>query len=282
MQCLLPITILKKEGTPSFLSRTRKVPCGKCPNCLKNRALAWMFRLQQHQKISQSADFLTLTYDDENLPFTENGLMTLEKRDITLFNKKLRKYVAEKYPENPPLKYYQVGEYGGQTSRPHYHSIMFNLPRGIGKQQYLGSIWAKGLISADECNARTIAYVTQYLQKTPPWNPDPDDDRTRYFSSMSKGLGVSFLTPQMINYYQSHMIPYIVGQDGQKLIMPRYFKEKIYTDEQKRSLGYIAEYNALNKEFEFESFQHEADYIYDRLNRFERWRREREFLKLHL
>ena len=25
-----------------------------------------------------------------------------------------------------PLKYYAVGEYGGQTKRPHYHIVIFN------------------------------------------------------------------------------------------------------------------------------------------------------------
>ncbi|WP_209313267.1 MULTISPECIES: hypothetical protein [Enterobacterales] len=49
--------------------------------------------------------WLTLTYADEHLPWTEYGFPTLDRRDVTLFLKRLRKAIA-------PLKirYFGCGE----------------------------------------------------------------------------------------------------------------------------------------------------------------------------
>jgi len=62
------------------------------------------------------AHFITLTYSEDKLP--PGG--SLEPRDMTLFLKKLRKKCGR-------LRYYYSGEYGGETSRPHYHIIVYGL-----------------------------------------------------------------------------------------------------------------------------------------------------------
>jgi len=49
--------------------------------------------------------------------------MTLKKTDIQKFFKRLRKCHGKKHKS---IKYYAVGEYGGQTLRPHYHIVIFN------------------------------------------------------------------------------------------------------------------------------------------------------------
>ena len=83
----------------------------------------WSFRLREELKDSESAHFLTLTYDDEHIIITGNNEPTLYKRDVQLFLKSLRKLQKQK------IKYYFVGEYGGKTDRPHYHAIIFNLTK---------------------------------------------------------------------------------------------------------------------------------------------------------
>lgn len=63
--------------------------------------------------------FLTLTYDETNLP--ADG--SLRPRDLQLFIKRLRKAV------HPSLfRFFAVGEYGDQTHRPHYHAGLFGFP----------------------------------------------------------------------------------------------------------------------------------------------------------
>lgn len=65
------------------------------------------------------------------------------------------------------------------------------------------------------------------------------DDRLREFSVMSKRMGKSYLTPQMINYYKKRELTAILHENGHFISMPRYYKEiifnkqelkKIYTD----------------------------------------------------
>ena len=153
------------------------VPCGRCPSCLKRRQSGWIFRLEQELKVSRSAHFITLTYDDENLKCSPHGLLTLDKKDHQLFMKRLRDKInfdiAKTYGTTkklanqfaPTLRYYSCGEYGETTLRPHYHSIIFNLPSyylepdkidtKIKKTELsrLEKIWGKGSIHVGDVNA---------------------------------------------------------------------------------------------------------------------------------
>lgn len=101
------------------------VPCGKCPACLSRRVSDWTFRLEQEAFSATSCWFLTLTYSDDNVPI-KNSEFTLNKSDLQKFFKRLRKklYGSKK----GSLRYYAIGEYGGNYGRPHYHAIIYNLP----------------------------------------------------------------------------------------------------------------------------------------------------------
>lgn len=50
---------------------------------------------------------------------------------------------------------------------------------------------------------------------------------------MSKGLGANYLSDQMIGYYKRINKPFITTHGGQRLSMPRYYKEKIFTEADK-------------------------------------------------
>jgi hypothetical protein len=52
------------------------------------------------------------------------------------------------------------------------------------------------------------------------------DDRKPEFSLMSKGMGASYLTPQMVQYYRKKEIFCIVRESGQIISMPRYYKQQ--------------------------------------------------------
>lgn len=145
MRCISPI-YLHKQGLT--------VPCGHCNFCLANRRADWTFRLKQELRISTSAHFLTLTYSDDEIPIGDD-CYSLCKRDVQLFAKRLRKSNGSK------LRYYTVGEYGTQTNRPHYHSIMFGLNQKTVRD--LPSIWGKGLVHVGDVSDASIHYVTKYV-----------------------------------------------------------------------------------------------------------------------
>lgn len=225
-RCVYPITI----GKPG-LKRWKVVPCGKCLTCRRRRQATWSFRLLHEMQQSTSAAFLTLTYDDEHLTYGDEH-PTLVKRDFQLFMKRLRK--AQSKLTNDKIVYYACGEYGARTYRPHYHAIVFNLHPSLMLDAPVSNIWKMGHCRFDDCNIKTIQYVTKYVMKA---GREPLNGKEREFSLMSKGIGKNFLTPQMKKYYQENQIPYVVWKDGQKLSMPRYYKEKIFDEETLRRFG---------------------------------------------
>ena len=109
-RCITPFQVRDK-----ITNQWMALPCGKCPNCMKRRTSGWSFRLIKEGDISETALFVTLTYNTKYVPMSKNGFMTLDKSAVQLFMKRLRKNSSRK------LKYYAIGEYGGKRSRPHYH-----------------------------------------------------------------------------------------------------------------------------------------------------------------
>lgn len=98
------------------------VPCGCCADCRADYAREWSNRcLLELDDNNGIGCFLTLTYNDFNLPLDDDG-PTLRKRDLQLFMKRLRWSFPDKR-----VRFFACGEYGSHTQRPHYHVILFGL-----------------------------------------------------------------------------------------------------------------------------------------------------------
>lgn len=147
-----------------------RINCGQCLSCRINHAKIWSERCLLESQYWDSTLFISLTYNEANLPF--NGLNpTLRKKDFQDFMKRLRKRL------NCKVSYFASGEYGGRTKRPHYHAIVFglNLPDlkifkvkktyNIYKSQFLQDVWGKGFCTVGVCNSLTTAYTAQYSLK---------------------------------------------------------------------------------------------------------------------
>lgn len=225
MQCIAPIILKGSNKSHGFASE--KVPCGRCPACLQRRAQQWIFRLLQEQKVSDSALFLTLTYDEANVPYVPmTDLMNLRIKDHQDFIKRLRKSSTC----NKAIKYYACGEYGTLSERPHFHSILFNLLGNEKRPEHIANSWQNGEVHALPVTSARIAYVTQYLDKRIE-RPD-GDPRTPEKSLMSKGLGLSYIKPATKAYYKKKLLPYLHIEGNQKISMPRYYRNKIYTEDE--------------------------------------------------
>lgn len=246
--CITPITLVKnyrdmdKRGT----NACNIVPCGKCIICLKRRSASWAFRLRQEQKRSISSSFLTFTY--EKTPLSYNGNATLEKKDYQDFTKRLRQKLKrdKSIYKSHPIKYYTCGEYGQDerfTERPHYHSIMFNLPNKYFEKKIIEEIWNKGIVDILPCTPASIRYVTNYITKGS-WQPKNElDDRNPEFSLMSKKMGANHLTKEMIHYYKKNMISAATLEGGDLTSLPRYFREKVFNKEERKILAIEATEN---------------------------------------
>lgn len=200
---------------------------------MKRRTSGWSFRLIKEGERSSTALFVTLTYDTKYVPITDNGYMSLSKADVQKFMKRLRKLSDSK------LKYYLCGEYGTMKMRPHYHLIIFNADRekvelawSLGKKK-LGDIYI------GEVNEASIGYTLKYMSKPGKIPLHANDDRIKEFSLMSKGLGSNYLTHKMVKWHKNDLknrcfVPMI---DNKKIAMPRYYKDKIYSETDKLEIA---------------------------------------------
>lgn len=253
--CFTPFTVTNKVTGMNV-----SVPCGKCPKCTARRTSAWSFRLMQEEKISESAHFITLTYDTDHVPITPSGFTSLRKKDCQDFFKRLRK--------NPlniqnKIKYYLAAEYGSNTRRPHYHAIIFNVAI-----QTIQAAWQQGDIHYGTVSAASVGYCLKYINKGRTVPLHKNDDRAPEFSLMSKGLGENYLTPQMVKWHkndkQARM--YCNLKDGKKIAMPRYYKDKIYSDIDRKVIAakakiameqkHIKDYNKDPENFYLDQFEY--------------------------
>lgn len=214
----------------------------------------------QEDKIASSSHFITLTYDTSHVPITDKGFMSLSLRDLQLFFKRLRKSVYHQqetcvqnclpvssslYGGSSKIKYYAVGEYGGKSLRPHYHLILFNCPIEL-----IQPAWDLGGVHYGTVSGASIGYCLKYMCKDQIIGKHGDwDDRKPEFSVMSKGLGLSYLTPAMRAWHKADLDQrmYVPLMDGKKIAMPRYYKNKLYSEDELEQIGYHFFLESLKK-----------------------------------
>lgn len=162
-----------------------EVPCGHCLGCRLDHADMWATRITMEAKTWKKCCFVTLTYNNPNLPM-KYGKPTLCKKDLQDFLKRLRyyhqgieKWINPKTGEyENPIRYYACGEYGPKGGRPHYHLAIFNWkPEDLKlyklnkhgdpnfKSKSLQKIWNKGFCVIEELNQQTASYIARYVQK---------------------------------------------------------------------------------------------------------------------
>lgn len=166
------------------------------------------------------AAFLTLTYNEENLPKD----FSLSKRDLQLFNKRLRNHVD--------FKFYASGEYGAK-GRPHYHGIYFGLDP-FSCHEMIQECWPKcdawqfdkrrgKKCAIGQVTRESMQYVVGYVQKKLFGGAAQEEygNRQRPFALMSKGLGRDFGDEN-----QSRFVKGWTYLNSQRIGIPRYFRER--------------------------------------------------------
>lgn len=210
-----------------------EVPCGRCIGCRLEKAATWAARILHESKLHRFNYFVTLTYSDDKLHKTHKGLPTLYPEDFVLFMKRLRRRLE---PET--LRFYQCGEYGESTQRPHHHAILFNchLPdlkpihttrarnaHTLYTSKLLADTWQNGHISVGQVNYETAAYVAAYVTKkiTGPTAEQHYQGRIPEYSTMSRrpGIGRNFLEKFATDVYPADNI--VVR--GHTMRPPKYY-----------------------------------------------------------
>lgn len=162
-----------------------EVPCGSCIECRLEHARQWAFRCVKEAQQHKFNMMATLTYSEDTVPRSfgidkEGELVptvTLCKRDVQLFLKRLRKNTGQKF------RYFYCGEYGEKRGRPHYHIIFFGLrlqdlkfwkfsilewskeKNQLFTSEIMNKTWQKGIVALNEVSFESCAYVARYVTK---------------------------------------------------------------------------------------------------------------------
>lgn len=172
MPCYSPLTAYRPvsggplEWRETANNRKIHISCGQCIGCRLERSRQWALRCYHEAQLHEENCFVTLTYNDENLP--AHG--SLNKPDLQAFWKRLRHHKGS-------FRYYACGEYGDTTQRAHYHACIFGLNfsdrvqfRKIGEHtlyisKQLQDIWGHGQTSIGNLTFETAAYTARYVTK---------------------------------------------------------------------------------------------------------------------
>lgn len=229
---------------PQFIKRPQgieMVPCGRCIACAERSRAQWTFRLKQELKASTEAYFGTLTYNNEHLPvhyklkYNGQEKPSVRKTDLVNYFKRVRN-------EEKNLKYYAVAEYGPGSSRPHYHFIAFN-----ARPDTLVNKWSKrvgkniediGFVKLGTVTDASIHYVTGYVHsKYADYDKKTGTKKTwsletiRPFSIMSKGLGKIYLKHNEKLHKDNFSTT--TNIEGNYVELPRYYRKKLFEDNDK-------------------------------------------------
>lgn len=231
MRCDKPVMIQAKTavGGETSTGRFGFVPCGKCYACRLNYASSWAIRILHEAKEWDKRCFVTLTYDDAHLP--PGG--TLVKSAVSDFMRRLRKNFET------PIKFFAAGEYGEKNKRPHYHLILFGV--SSDSRHLIEHCWPYGFITIGDFSLERARYVAGYAVKK--IYGDKLDYEARglipEFCLMSRrpGIGERWLK----KHSESMRHNGVVRVQGAVYPLPRYYRDKIYSDEDKVLIHALAQ-----------------------------------------
>lgn len=151
-----------------YIDQPVTIPCGQCIGCRLERSRQWAIRCVHEASLHEDNCFITLTYNNENLP--KDG--SLQLSDFQKFMKRLRKHFY-----GTTIRFFHCGEYGAKFARPHYHACIFGLDfqdkqflKTVNGNHYytsptLHNLWSKGFHTIGDVSFESAAYVARYITK---------------------------------------------------------------------------------------------------------------------
>lgn len=207
------------------------IGCNKCIECMKKKTRDWKVRLNEEIRTDNSGKFVTLTFNEESLNKFKNELKNtppelleneIATRAVRLFLERYRK----KYKKS--VKHFLITEKGHtNTERIHLHGLIFT-------NNNIEKIWQYGYIFTGQfVNEKTINYITKYITKIDFLHKD-------FVPKIlcSPGIGKNYINrlDSKRNHYNENTNETYITRTGTKLPLPIYYRNKLYTDEQKEKL----------------------------------------------
>lgn len=245
----------KKNGgdIPAVIDKkTLYVPvgCGKCIECKKQKSRQWQVRLHEEIRHDNTGKFITLTYSNEEYKKLSEEITgvtdyNLDNEIATLSTRRFLERWRKKYKKS--VKHWFITEIGGNNQENiHIHGIIFTKI----DNETISKIWKYGIITIGcskynngkrldkndigYVNERTINYIVKYVNKT-------DEKHPNYNSKIltSAGIGKNYMKrydSKRNKYNNNETIETYTTRQGFKINLPIYYRNKIYTEEQKEQL----------------------------------------------
>jgi len=222
------------------------VGCGVCMECMKQKANNWRLRITEDIKQHTNGKFITLTFSNES--YTElakeikaDGYL-LDNEIATLGVRRFLERWRKKYKKS--LRHWLITELGQNgTENVHLHGIVYtdDLEEvekiwNSGKYPY-GWIWKgkkQGHKIINYVSARTANYITKYVTKI-------DQKHRNYKAKIlcSPGIGANYTKTanyKLNKYNGDKTKTTYTTEQGAKMAMPIYWRNKAYTEEEREKL----------------------------------------------
>ena len=205
--------------------------CGKCYECRKQKSRAWLVRMQEELRHDNNAIFVTLTFEDKwyqtiSKKYSIKGDNNIATIAMRLWLERIRKKTGKS------IKHWCITELGGNaTERIHIHGILW----GEDIASITRETWDYGFIYIGKyVNEKTINYITKYMYKK-------DEKHPNFTGKVlcSSGIGKEYLnrTDSINNKYKGENTKeYYKLRNGGKINLPIYYRNKIYTEEERELL----------------------------------------------
>lgn len=245
MRCLHPL--IRKYITPlDGKEHVQECPCGKCIACLHNEQDSWAIRLRETCFAYKDFVYDTLTFNEQSITYFDVTSEVMDERRIispeswkllerykwydketgelkyyapAIDRQVIRDWIRQgrelfvhHHKYRPDIKYFVVEEYGPKTSRPHFHLLMFGMPKsdyikffkkkwrnqyGFTKTQFIEA----GTDKDRDCITR---YVSKYVSKGVFESPLVKDGFSpKPFRSISHGIGEEYLQNSIFDWFRS-------------------------------------------------------------------------------
>lgn len=212
------------------------VGCGKCMECMKKEQRKWQVRLGEENLTT--AHFVTLTFSNEEYKKLYELTEKNEKDEkgyekdnkiATIATRRFLERWRKKYKKS--IRHWLVTELGHNgTENIHIHGLIWT-----DKKEEIEKIWGYGYTHIGEyVNAKTINYITKYISKR-------DNDHKYYKPKIltSAGIGAKYIetrNAQQNKYKEGETNEAYKNKQGYKMGLPIYYRNKIYTDEEREKL----------------------------------------------
>lgn len=213
-----------------FSDQPVDLPCGQCIGCRLERSRQWAIRCSHEAQMHEDNSFVTLTFSDEHLPKSPEGVVSLDGKVFQDFMKRLR------FRFGAGIRFFHCGEYGETFGRPHHHACLFNFDfkdkvewretrdgHKVWRSDALEELWPFGQSEIGSVSFESAAYVARYITKKVTGEGADAHYRGRKpeFVTMSRRPGIG---KAWFDVFKSDVYPFDeVVLRGKEMKPPKYY-----------------------------------------------------------